>query len=73
MVFFLLILGWIFSESLGRSARPNRCATCNLKLMGWTGGGAPAGSPIPKSASFLLKGKKSTIDGVMIAYLFVVE
>ena len=26
-----------------------------------------------KSVSFLLKGKNSTIDGVMIAYLFVVE
>ena len=28
---------------------------------------------MPKSASFLLKGKKSIIDGIMIAYLFVVE
>ena len=28
---------------------------------------------MPKSTSFLLKGKKSTIDGVMIAYLFMVE
>ena len=26
-----------------------------------------------KSASFLLKGKNSTLDGIMIAYLFVVE
>ena len=33
----------------------------------------PAGSPMPKSVSFLLKGKSSTVDGVMIAYLFVVE
>ena len=33
----------------------------------------PAGSPMPKSASFLLKGKNSTIHSVMIAYLFVVE
>ena len=37
------------------------------------GRGAPVGSPMPKSASFLLKGKNSTIHGVMIAYLFVVE
>ena len=28
---------------------------------------------MPKSASFLLKGKNSTLDGVMIAYLFMVE
>ena len=33
----------------------------------------PAGSPMPKSVSFLLKGKNSTVDGIMIAYLFVVE
>ena len=31
------------------------------------------GSPMPKSASFLLKGKNSTLDDVMIAYLFMVE
>ena len=28
---------------------------------------------MPKSAYFLLKGKNSTINGVMITYLFVVE
>ena len=28
---------------------------------------------MPKSAYVLLKGKNSTIDGVMIAYLFMVE
>ena len=33
----------------------------------------PAGSSMPKSASFLSKGKNSTIDDVMIAYIFVVE
>ena len=33
----------------------------------------PAGSPMPKSTSFLLKGKNSIIDSVMIAHLFVVE
>ena len=42
-------------------------------LKGWSGGGEPASSLMPKSASFLLKEKNSTIDGVMIAYLFVVE
>ena len=44
-----------------------------LALKGWSDGGALAGSPMPKSASFLLKGKNSIIDGVMLAYLFVVE
>ena len=28
---------------------------------------------MPKSVSFLLKGKNSSVDGVMIAYLFMVE
>ena len=42
-------------------------------LKGWSDGGAPAGSLTPKSASFLLKGKNSTIDVVMIVYLFMVE
>ena len=28
---------------------------------------------MPKSVSLLLKGNNSTVDGVMIAYLFVVE
>ena len=32
----------------------------------------PAGSPMPKSVSFLWKGKNSTIDGVMAAYLSLV-
>ena len=35
----------------------------------WSGGGAPAGSPMLKLASFLLKEKNSTIDAVMIVYL----
>ena len=42
-------------------------------LKGWSGEGAPIGSPMPKSNSFLLKGKNSIMDGVRIAYLFVVE
>ena len=28
---------------------------------------------MPKLVSFLLKGKNSTVDGIMIAYLFMVE
>ena len=42
-------------------------------LKGWSGESAHAGSSMPKSVSFLLKGKNSTVDGVLIAYLFVVE
>ena len=42
-------------------------------LKGWSGEGVPIGSLMPKSVSFLLKGKNSTIDDVLIAYLFVVE
>ena len=33
----------------------------------------PAASPMPKSVSFLRKGKRSTIDGFVIAYLSSVE
>ena len=42
-------------------------------LKRWSGRGVPVGSPEPKSASFLLKGKNLPLDDVMIAYLFVVE
>ena len=42
-------------------------------LKRWSNGGAPTGFPMPKSAYVLLKGKNSTIDGIMIAYLFMVE
>ena len=42
-------------------------------LKGWPDEGAPANFPVPKSDSFLLKGKNSTVDGIMIAYLFMVE
>ena len=41
-------------------------------MKGWFGEGMPTDSPIPKSVSFLRKGKNSTIDGVMIAYLLLV-
>ena len=65
---FLSILGWIFSGSLGQ-------IVSNLQpaLKGWSDEGALAGSPMPKSVYFLLKGKNSTVDDVMIAYPFVVE
>ena len=42
-------------------------------LKKWSDEGAPASSLMPKSVSFLLKGKNSIVDGVIIAYLFVVE
>ena len=32
----------------------------------------PAGSPMPKSVSFLRKGKNSTVDGVITTYLSLV-
>ena len=59
-------------------ARPAVCWTESLynlqpALKGLYGGGAPVDSPMLKSDSFLLKGKNSTIGGVMIVYLFVVE
>ena len=38
-------------------------------MKGWFGEGVPAGSPMPKSVSFLRKGKNSTVNGVMISYL----
>ena len=33
----------------------------------------PAASPMPKSVSFLRKGKRSIVDGFMITYLSLVE
>ena len=33
----------------------------------------PAASPMPKSVSLLGKGKRSTVDGVVTAYLSSVE
>ena len=41
-------------------------------MNGWSGYGAFAGSPMPKSVSFLRKGKNSTVDDIMIAYLLLV-
>ena len=41
-------------------------------LKGRPGEDVPVGSPMPKSVSFLRKGKKSTVDGDMIVYLSLV-
>ena len=41
-------------------------------LKGWFSEDALAGSQMPKSFSFLRKGKNSTVDDDMIAYLFLV-
>ena len=41
-------------------------------MNGWSGEGAPADSPMPKSISFLQKWKNLTLNGVMIAYLLLV-
>ena len=41
-------------------------------MNGWSGEGAHVGYLMPKSVSFLRKGKNSTVDGVMIAYLLLV-
>ena len=45
----------------------------NLHRKGGPAGGVPATSPMPKSVYFLRKGKRSTIDNFVIAYLSLVE
>ena len=66
MVLLLLILDWSLLESLGRiDIQPAQ--------KGWFGGGMPATSPMAKSVSFSRKGKKSIVDGFVIAYLSLVE
>ena len=45
----------------------------NLHKKGGPAGGVPVASPMPKSISFLRKGKRSTVDGFVIAYLFFME
>ena len=42
-------------------------------MNGWSDEGVLAGSHMPKSVSLLWKGKNSTVDGVMIAYLSLVR
>ena len=49
------------------------CTTCNLHRKGGPTGGVPAASPMPKSACVLRKGKRSTVDSFVIAYLSSVE
>ena len=43
-----------------------------LALKGWSNEEAPAGYLMPKSVSFLWKGKNSTVDDDIIAYLSLV-
>ena len=45
----------------------------NLHRKGGMAGGVSAASPMPKSISFLRNGKRSTVDGFVIAYLSSVE
>ena len=40
---------------------------------GWSNGGESTASSMPKSVSFLRKGKRSTVNGFVIAYLSLVE
>ena len=49
------------------------CTTCNLHKKGSPARGVLAASPMHKSASFLRKGKRSTVDSFVIAYLSSVE
>ena len=66
MVLLLSILDWSLLESLGRiDIQPAQ--------KGWFSGGMPATSPMAKSVSFSRKGKKSIVDGFVIAYLSLVE
>ena len=41
-------------------------------VKGWSSEGVPVDSLMLKSVSFLWKGKNSTVDGVMNAYLLLV-
>ena len=56
----------------GRSVGLDRRITLQPTMNRWSDEGALAGSPMPKSVSFLQKGKNSTVVGVMIAYLLLV-
>ena len=49
-------------------------ARLELASKGWFGGGGVLATfPMPKSVSFSRKGKRSTVDGFVIAYLYSVE
>ena len=71
MVLFLSILGWSLLESL-ESIRGAESIN-NLHKKGGPAGDAPATSSMPKSVSFSRKGKISTVDGSVIAYLSLAE
>ena len=47
--------------------------TCNLHKKGGLAGGVSTASPMSKLVSFSRKGKRSTVDGFVIAYLSSVE
>ena len=70
IVLFLLKLGWSLLESLGRSSG---WIDIQPAHKGWSGGGMPTASPMPKSFYFLRKGKRSTVDSFVIMYLSSVE
>ena len=66
MVLFLSILGWSLLESLGRiDIQPAQ--------KWWSDKGMSTGSPMPKSISFLRKGKRSIVDSFVIVYLSSVD
>ena len=71
MVLFLSILGWNLLESLGQSVEPDRYTTCTKK--DGPAGVVPVASPMPKSVSLSRKGKRSAVDGFVIAYLSSME
>ena len=71
MVLFLSILGWSLLESLGTIFRAG--LMYNLHKRSGPVRCVSAASPMPKPISFLRKGKRSTMDGLAIAYLSLVE
>ena len=71
MVLFLSILGWSLLESFGSVCRAE--LIYNVHKKGGPAGGVLAASPMPKSVSFSRKGKRSTIDGLVIVYLSSME
>ena len=70
MVLFLSILGWSLLESLGRSSGR---IDIQPTQKGWSDKGMPVVSLMPKSVSFLRKGKRSAVDSFVITYLYSVE
>ena len=72
MVLFPSILGWNLLESLRPIHRAGLMYSLHKKS-GSAGGVTSATSLMPKSVSFLRKGKRSTMDDLVIAYLSLVE